>query len=104
MKFHKITTSKIYNCWDEMRRSEINNLIKEFDEKTKRIFCIQFTIKCIERCLHKFTQVYPDDNRPLLALEAIKIHLKNPDKIIAREIIINVRMATSDAYREAKNT
>lgn len=84
-----------------MNSSEIDDLIKIFDQSTKKQIRVQFSILCAERVLPIFEQRYPDDKRPRQAIEAAKEWMRNPTEKnakIAYAAAIAVLVASNAVY------
>ncbi len=64
---------------------------------------VMWSILCAESTLHFFEDVYPDDNRPRLAIEAAKNYIENPTMSAARSAAWSAESAESAAESAARS-
>lgn len=72
-----------------MEIEEIEELIKNFDEKDQKEICVKFSIACAEKCLPIFELHFPNNNKPKQAIEFAKEWLKKSTETVTATNIVN---------------
>lgn len=84
-----------------MLSKEIETMLTDFNEISKKKICVQFAITCAEKHIPIFLQQFPDDNRPSRAIEMSKEWLKNPDMSLST--FYTISFDTMSASKNARD-